>query len=46
MTGAGVICLVFSLCMLRWVRSIRLHDFADEAPETRVAIATLIEEEA
>jgi hypothetical protein len=37
---------VFSLFLLRWVHAIRVHDFAGEAAETRVAIATLIEEEA
>ncbi len=46
MTGAGVICFAFSLLILRWVRSIQMHEFAGEAPETRLAIATLIEEEA
>lgn len=46
MTAAGLICFVFSLFLLRWVYAITAHDYPQEAPETQVAIATLIEEEA
>jgi fucose permease len=48
-TGAGLVCLAFSLLLLRWGRHIRLREeSADERErvDTAVAVGTLIEEEA
>jgi len=48
-TGAGLVCLVFSLLLLRWGRHIRLREEPPDERErvdTAVAVGTLIEEEA
>jgi MFS family permease len=47
LTGAGLICLAFSLIVTtRWRRSIRVTPVEPESPETTAAVGTLIEEEA
>jgi len=45
-TGAGLICVVFSLLLLRWSRHIRVYEVEAESPEARAAVGRLIEEEA
>ena len=48
-TGAGLMCLAFSLLLLRWGRHIRLREEPvdeRERVDTAVAVGTLIEEEA
>ncbi len=48
-TGAGLVCLAFSLLLVRWGRHIRLSDEPAgerERVRTAVAVGTLIEEEA
>lgn len=44
--GAGLVCLAFSLLLLRWSRHIRLREVEPETPATRLAVGTLLEEEA